>query len=144
MFSIVCFVGLFLVAIGASAAEAEDTHLQTLSVHGRLYTLPSTTQILLDEQSTTPANLLGLEPGLQASGHSGPRISPRGDVLEPPGCTRPTSVAASMPLQMVGRRFTLTDDAIIEGFENMDAGVIGDTMINAGLDDADANPHVPW
>ncbi len=135
MFSIVCFVGLFLVAIGASSVEAEDTHLQTLSVNGHLYTLPSTSQILLDEQSTTVADPSALAPWLPANRLSGVRVDACGDASEAElGESALADVAATMPLQLAGRHVTMTVDSIARGARHRDT-LSAVAVITAGLAD---------
>lgn len=144
MFSIVCFVGLFLVAIGASSAEAENTHLQTLSVNGQLYSLPSTTQILLDEELTTTATLRNLadrerhRAELVAGG-----LVDAVDGQSPSGDNGSTLAhVVTMPLHLLGKHVTITADTVLEGLQRADAVMVGDAVISAGLVDADARLYV--
>ncbi len=140
MISIVCFIGLFLVAIGASSAEAEDTHLQTLSVNGRLYTLPSTTPILLDDEATTLAALLGRAPGLQLRWRPSTVAGTRGGTPELVfSYTLIGTVTAVKPLQVLGQGVTITADTALEGFDSVEDLAIGDAMIIAGLVDANGS-----
>lgn len=141
MISIVCFIGLVLMALGASAAEADEVHLQTLSVNGRLYTLPSTTVIVLDEEPSTLAALPGLPAGLQLRWVPDdlPRITRAGTPEPVPTCTLIGSVAETGPLPSLGQGITVTPDTVFEGLDSEEDLAISDAMIIAGLVDANGS-----
>lgn len=129
---------LFFAGLTVSAAvQAQPT--QTLEVAGRLYTLPSDTPVIIDDQPGVLADLIGRPVGMRLTWTSA-TVTPRGVVPTPVfSYTVIGPVTGQDPLRVLGQAIAITGDTEIEGFTDPALLEIGAPLVVAGLVDANGS-----
>lgn len=133
----IVFGGLFALALtGVATAQ-----IQTLTVGGRTYSLPSATPIVIDGEPGTLADLLGRPAGMQVRWQA-QNGALRGAAPTPIfSYTLIGPVTGTDPLEVLGQPITVTADTVIEGFTDIGDLTPGAPMIIAGLVDPNGSVY---
>lgn len=123
--------------LAAASVLAQPT--QTLEVGGRLYTLPSDTPVIIDDEPGVLADLIGQPPGMRldwlaaGNGMHGnlPPLVFSYSVIGP--------VTTQNPLRVLGQEVAITGDTVLEGFADPSELVPGTPLVVAGLVDANGS-----
>jgi hypothetical protein len=123
--------------LAAASALAQPT--QTVEVAGRLFTLPSDTPVIIDDEPGVLADLIGRPAGMQltwlaaGNGMHGnlPPLVFSYSVIGP--------VTTQDPLRVLGQEIAITGDTVLEGFSDPSELVPGTPLVVAGLVDANGS-----
>lgn len=130
---LLCLAGLTV----SAAVQAQPT--QTLEVAGRLYTLPSDTPVIIDDQPGVLADLIGRPAGMRLTWTSA-SAAPRGVVPTPVFSYSVIGpVTGQNPLRVLGQQIGITGDTEIDGFTDPALLELGAPMVVAGLVDANGS-----
>jgi hypothetical protein len=119
-------------ALSVPAAAWAQTGSQTLEVGSRLYTLPSTTPVLIDGEPGVLADLIGRPGGMHLTWMPDPA---RGAPALVFSYTVIGTVTSTVPLRVLGLPVTVTADTVLEGVDDPEAIPVGTPLVVAGLVD---------
>lgn len=123
---------LLSAVLSAAAAAQAQPGSQTLEVGGRLYTLPSATPVLIDDQPGALADLVGRPGGMRVTWLPDPA---RGAPVLVFSYAVIGTVTSTAPLRVLGLPVTITADTVVEGVDDPQAIPVGSPLVVAGLVD---------